>query len=92
MGNYRFGCPITDLPLGKYTVGCKWIFSTKHKLDDSIERFKAHLVAKGFTQAYGIDYQETFAPIAKLNTIQVLLSIVANLDWPLFQLDVKNAF
>ena len=49
-------------------------------------------MAKGFTQSYGIDYQETFAPVAKLNTIGVLISIVVNLDWPLLQLDVKNAF
>ena len=49
-------------------------------------------MAKGYTQTYGIDYQETFSPIAKLNTVRVLISIAANLEWPLHQLDVKNAF
>ena len=75
-----------------YTVGCKWAFAVKYKSDRSIERYKARLVAKEFTQSYGIYYQETFAPIAKLNIVRVLLSLVANLNWQLQQLDIKNAF
>ena len=64
----------------------------KFNSDGSIERLKVRLVAKGFTQSYGIDYQETFAPVAKLITIHVLLSIAANLDLTISQLDIKNAF
>ena len=80
------------LPRGKKPVSCKWVFTVKYTTNGTVERYKARLVAKGFTQAYGIDYTETFAPITKLNTIRLLLSLATNLDWPLHQFDIKNAF
>lgn len=85
-------CDLIKLPNGKKVVGCKWVFTIKHKTDGYVERYKAKLVAKGFKQTYGIDYKETFAPVAKRNSIRVLLSIATNLDWSIHQFDVKNAF
>ncbi|KAH9735112.1 hypothetical protein KPL71_017633 [Citrus sinensis] len=79
---------VVDLPEGKTPVGCRWVFTIKYKADGTVERFKARLVAKRYTQTYGVDYMETFAPVTKINTVHVLLSLAVNLDWPLYQFDI----
>ena len=81
-----------ELPKGKKAVTSRWIFTIKYKSNGEIERYKARLVARGFTQTYGEDYLDTFAPVAKLHTIRVVLSLAVNLEWELWQMDVKNAF
>ena len=83
---------LVDLPPDKSMVGCKWVFKIKTRSDGSIERYKACLVAKSFTQEYGIDYEETFAPIPRLSSVRTLLTVAASRQWKLFQMDVKNAF
>ncbi|KAG7599434.1 Integrase catalytic core [Arabidopsis suecica] len=83
---------ITDLPSNKKCVSSKWVFTIKYQSNGEIERYKARLVARGFTQTYGEDYTDTFAPVAKQHTVKVVLSLATNLDWELWQMDVKNAF
>ena len=83
---------IVDLPEGKKIVGCKWVYSIKYNVEGKIKRYKARLIAKGYTQTYGIDFQETFSLVAKLNIVRALLSLAANFDWALHQFDVKNTF
>ena len=83
---------VVRLPKGKKTVGSRWVYKTKFHSDESVDRHKARLVARGFTQTYGVDYKETFALVAKMSTMRVLLSVAVNHSWPLYQMDVKKCF
>lgn len=83
---------IVDLPPNSKTVGSKWVFKKKTDMDGNVHTFKARLVAKGFTQTHGIDYEETFSPVANIKAIRILIAIVAYYDYEIWQMDVKTAF
>lgn len=83
---------LVEPPIGVKAIGCKWVYKRKRGSDGKVETFKARLVAKGFTQREGIDYEETFSPVAMLKSIRILLSIAAHLDYEIWQMDVKTAF
>lgn len=83
---------LTELPEGKNLLNSKWVFKLKKDKDDNIQTYKARLVAKGCSQKKGFDYEETYAPVARLETLRILLSLVVEENLCLVQLDVKNAF
>ncbi|GKC99382.1 retrotransposon protein, putative, ty1-copia subclass, partial [Tanacetum coccineum] len=74
------------------TVGCKWIFKKTADMDGIVHTYKAHLVAKGYTQLYEVDYEETFSPVAEIRAIRILITITAFYDYEIWQMDVKTAF
>eukprot|EP00268_Persea_americana_P046415 TRINITY_DN47812_c0_g1_i1.p1 TRINITY_DN47812_c0_g1~~TRINITY_DN47812_c0_g1_i1.p1 ORF type:complete len:104 (+),score=22.25 TRINITY_DN47812_c0_g1_i1:176-487(+) len=80
-------CPNSVKP-----IGCKWAYSIELNSDGSLARYKARLVTLGNRQENGIDHEETFAPVAKMTCVRTILAIAASHSWPLYQMDMKNAF
>ena len=83
---------LVPLPAGKSPIGCRWVYIVKIGLDGCVDCLKARLVAKGYTQIYDSDYYDTFSLIAKIASVHLLLSMAAMSSWPVYQLDIKNAF
>ncbi|CAI5462056.1 unnamed protein product [Closterium sp. Yama58-4] len=83
---------LVERPRGVNIMKNRWVLTTKYRIDDTVEREKARLVVKGFTQVYGADYDETYSPVSSYVTLRIFLSIVTVLDLNLMQLDMKNAF
>ena len=83
---------LADCPKDRDIIGVKWVFKTKLNPDGTVHKHKARLVAKGYSQQPGVYYNETFAPVARLDTIKTLIALVAQKGWSIYQLDVKSAF
>ena len=83
---------LTDLPDDRRAIENKWIFKKKTDADGNVTIYKARLVAKGYRQVQGVDYDETFSPVAKLKSVRIMLAIAAFYDYKIWQMDVKTAF
>lgn len=83
---------LRELPPGRKAIKCKWVYKVKYNTSGNIERYKARLVAKGYSQKYGIDYNETFSPVVRLDSIRLMLALVAKMDMDMIHFDVKTAF
>ena len=83
---------LVELTPGQKAIGCKWVFKLKHAADSAVERFKACLVVKGYTQKYGIDYDKTFSPVVRFSAVVLLLAFAVQSDLLIHQMDVKPAF
>jgi hypothetical protein len=76
----------------KKAIGCKWVYKVKHNVDGSVSTYKVRLVAKGYAQTYGIDYEETHSPVAKMTTVIAIIAMAITKGWSLHQINVTNVF
>jgi hypothetical protein len=83
---------LMELPAGGKKVGVKWVYKTKLNEHGAVDKYKARLVVKGYSQQYGVDYTEVFAPVARMETIRLVVALAAQRGWTIYQLDVKSAF
>nr|KYP67603.1 Copia protein [Cajanus cajan] len=83
---------LTSNPKDKHVIGVKWVYRIKLNPDGSIHKHKARLVVKGYSQMAGIDYGDTFVPVARHETIRLIVALAAQYGWKIFHLDVKSAF
>ncbi|KAG8472893.1 hypothetical protein CXB51_034862 [Gossypium anomalum] len=83
---------LVEKPANRKIIGVKWVYKAKQNADGSLNKLKARLVVKGFSQKYGLDYFETYAPVARLDTIRLIVGLAAHMQWNVYQLDVKSAF
>ncbi|KAK8596896.1 hypothetical protein V6N12_065375 [Hibiscus sabdariffa] len=83
---------LVEPPEGIKPIGCKWVFKKKTDMDGNVQTYKGRLVAKGFRQIHGVDYDETFSPVAMIKSIRILLAVAAFHDYEIWQMDVKTAF
>lgn len=83
---------LTELPEGGKKIGVKWVYKTKFNENGEVDKHKARLVVKGYSQQHGVDYTEVFAPVARMETIRLVVALAAQKGWAIYQLDVKSAF
>ena len=83
---------VVPRPEDRSVVGSRWIYKIKYVADGSIEKYKARFVAKGYTEKKGIDYEETFAPVARYTSIRSVISLAAQMGWEIHQMDVETTF
>jgi hypothetical protein len=84
---FQYVCPAGICP-----IGLKWVFKTKRDAAGNISKYKTRLVAKGYVQQQGVDFDEVFAPVARLESVRLLLAYAAGQGWPIHHMDVKSAF
>lgn len=83
---------LVELPIGAKKIGVKWVYKTKLNELGEVDKYKARLVVKGYSQQHGIDYTEVYAPVARMDTVRMIIAFAAQRGWNLYQLDVKSAF